>query len=469
MSLFDRLFGKQIKRRVNLAVRALDDVRDRRYNETNRDRYTYDREQVLLDALEAWRLNPLARRIVELTSQYVVGSGLGVDSEDKTAHAFLQKWWSHRLNHLSIRSFEWCDELTRSGELFIALSTDDAGMSYVRAIPALEIENIQAQSNDIEQEISFQQKPPTVGEEAIIWRAYDPLGDDGQSPVMLHYAVNRPVGAQRGESDLAPILRWLTRYSAWLEDRARLNRFRQTFLFWVRARFENDAERQARETALNANPPNPGSVLVTHETEQWSVLEPKLEAHQAAEDGLALKKMIASGAGIPIHFLAEPESATRTTAESAGGPTFRHYDQRQQFFLWLLSDLAVVALKRRSLVDRAINPDVPIAVHGTDVSTRDNATLSASASSIVHAFSELYANNLITGEEFIRMVYKFAGEVVDVQKLIDEARAAKQGDTWKSNTPTNQPSNPNNPTGTVPSPTGTVPSANPSLSSGAPG
>ena len=52
---------------------------------------------------------------------------------------------------------------------------------------------------------------------------------------MLHYAINRPVGAQWGESDLAPVLRWLSRYAAWLEDRARLNRFRNSFPYVVTA------------------------------------------------------------------------------------------------------------------------------------------------------------------------------------------------------------------------------------------
>jgi hypothetical protein len=37
------------------------------------------------------------------------------------------------------------------------------------------------------------------------------------------YAVNRPIGALRGESDLAPILPWMQRYSRWLEDRVRLS------------------------------------------------------------------------------------------------------------------------------------------------------------------------------------------------------------------------------------------------------
>ncbi len=36
-----------------------------------RDRYSYDRAKVLDEALLAWRLNPLARRIVELQTQYI--------------------------------------------------------------------------------------------------------------------------------------------------------------------------------------------------------------------------------------------------------------------------------------------------------------------------------------------------------------------------------------------------------------
>ena len=85
-------------------------------------------------------------------------------------------------------------------------------------------------------------------------------------PVMLHYAVNRPVGGKHGEFDLAPLLRWLSRYAAWLEDRARLNRYRQSFLYTVKSKFVNEAERQRRQAELNANPPNPGSILVIDES-----------------------------------------------------------------------------------------------------------------------------------------------------------------------------------------------------------
>jgi hypothetical protein len=241
---------------------------------------------------------------------------------------------------------------------------------------------------------------------------------------MLHYAINRPVGAQRGESDLAPLLKWLTRYSAWLEDRVRLNRFRQVFLYWVHRAFANEAERYKRQADLNANPPNPGSILVTDEEESWEVLQPHLDSFEAKEDGAAVKKMIASGAGIPLHFLAEPEGSTRTTAEASGGPTFRHYGRRQEFFIYMIGDIARIALRRRASMDRQIHPDTVLKVKGTDISVRDNAMLADAAAKVVAAFATLRDRGLITEEELLRVSYRFAGEIVDVPAILKAAKAA---------------------------------------------
>ncbi|MDD5371470.1 MAG: hypothetical protein PHQ40_20520, partial [Anaerolineaceae bacterium] len=273
-----RLAKTEIERRVGLALNSTDGFYERASGLERRDRLDYDREEVLRQALEAWRVNPLARRIVELTSQYVVGGGISLGSLHPGVHKFLDAWWNHPFNRMPVRVFELCDELTRAGELFLLVSTDAAGMSYVRAIPAGEISAVETAQNDTEQELSYKQRSGGVGDEAT-WPAYDPRDDSTDEQgrfktVMLHYAINRPAGAVRGESDLAPLLRWLARYSAWLEDRARLNRFRQTFLFVVRARFASESERQARQAALNIAPPPPGSILVTDPSEEWSVLNP---------------------------------------------------------------------------------------------------------------------------------------------------------------------------------------------------
>jgi hypothetical protein len=459
--LSTRIFGKEIERRVSLAVRAVEDIGYRAYTRDNypRDRQGYDRERVLADALEAWRSNPLARRIVELTSQYVVGGGLSIECPHERTHLFLKEWWSHSLNQMEMRCFEWCDELTRSGELFILLSTDAAGMTYVRAIPAADVAEIETEENDGEQEIFVYEKPnfrgegigdgsqATKGREGLLrgrrWRVYREGEDSrelrmqssspgtGFDTVVMHFAINRPVGARHGESDLAPLLRWLSRYAAWLEDRARLNRYRNSFLFWVKARFSSSAERMARQAELNANPPNPGSILVSDESENWSVLAPNLSSFEAAEDGLAIKKMVSAGSGIPLHFLAEPESSTRTTAEVSGDPTYRHYQQRQMYFLWMIAAIAKAAVRRRKMVDRMISTSAEIKISGSDISARDNQALASAANTVFSAFKELHAAKLIDDAELLRVVYRFAGEVVDVEEMLRRGRTdTEKGRYW---------------------------------------
>jgi len=121
----------------------------------DRDRFPHDRREVLELAVRAWRENPLGRRIVGLTTQYVLGDGITVSSPHAAADRFLKQFWAHRLNRMDTRCGEWCDELTRTGNLFVLVSTDTAGMSYVRAFPAAGIERIEAQPNDVEQPLAF--------------------------------------------------------------------------------------------------------------------------------------------------------------------------------------------------------------------------------------------------------------------------------------------------------------------------
>src|SRR5512142_3325349 len=104
---WQRMTGQQQAERQQLQQRELLTETEnyftlgaRSWSSDERDRYDYDREQMLAQALEAWRVNPLARRIVALTTQYVVGAGLRVRCDHKETHAFVEEWWNHPLNQL---------------------------------------------------------------------------------------------------------------------------------------------------------------------------------------------------------------------------------------------------------------------------------------------------------------------------------------------------------------------------------
>ncbi|MDY6846980.1 MAG: hypothetical protein SVP52_07580 [Chloroflexota bacterium] len=397
-------------------------VGTRRYDETERDRLDYDRTDILEQCLEAWRESPLARRIVELTSQYAIGGGFDIKCKHEKTKTFIDHFWTHRLNRMDSRIVELCDELTRTGNLFLLISTDASGMSFIRAIPATNIDQIVHADNDIEQPTLFITKADE-DLKSMSYPAYNELTDTQNEngsfqPVVLHYAINRPAGAQWGESDLAPLLPWLRRYSAWLEDRVRLNRFRNAFVYVVSGSFTSEASRKARQLELAANPPSPGSILVCDESETWSVISPKLEALDAMQDGLALKKLIASGVGIPMHFLAEPEGSNRATAESAGGPTFKRFEQRQRYFMWLISDFLKVVIARRSLVDHSVDPDTELKITGSDISARDNVAHSIASVNILNTLERLKDMGLISDRELLRAVYRFAGEPVDIDEIL---------------------------------------------------
>ena len=182
-----------------VGARSLDD--------NPRDRQAWHRDVLLDECLEAWRSNPLARRIVELTSQYVVGSGLSLACQHAPTHSFIQAFWHQPLNRMDVRTIEMCDELTRSGNLFILLTTDSAGMSYLRVVPASNISAIEAEPNDVEQSRRFIGKSTLPGEDPVVYAAYDAERDtpDGQghfAPLMLHYAglderINAGIDAYR--------------------------------------------------------------------------------------------------------------------------------------------------------------------------------------------------------------------------------------------------------------------------------
>ena len=375
------------------------------------DRASYDRQEVMEECLEAWRFNPLARRIVELTTQYVTGGGVSLNVEDEASEDFLRRFWTHPLNCMDMKLAEFSDELARSGNLFLMLSADASGMSFVRIVPSTDVLSIQSRANDVEQALSYTLRAQ-VGEEPQVipaWRP-DQFAAFQSHVCILHYAVNRPAGAQWGEPDLAPVLRWLGRYSAWLEDRVRLNHFRNAFAYVVKARFANEQARRTRQLQLASQPPSAGSILVSDESEEWSVISPKLEALDASTDGLAIKKMIAAGVGLPLHFLAEPESSTKTTAESAGHPTYRRFEERQRVLCWLIEDLLRVVLKRRASLDTRVDAETRLSVRGGDIHARDNLELARAGQQMASMAMSMHEKGMIDAPEALRLIYRFIGE-----------------------------------------------------------
>ena len=225
-------------------------------------------------------------------------------------------------------------------------------MSYLRVFPTDQVEEIETAPNDVQQETGYM---PKATHRRPRPRPHPQLlGQRNRKPktVMLHFAVNKLAGMKWGEPDLAPLLPWLARYASWLEDRVRLNRFRHAFLYIVKGNYLTAAEKDARQNELNANPPSPGSILVTDTSEEWDVINPKLDSFEANNDGLDAQEVHRRRTRHPLHWLSEPESSTRTTAEAAGTPTFKTLEDRQRLFLTVVQEMLTISVARRAAAGR---------------------------------------------------------------------------------------------------------------------
>ncbi|MFN8469031.1 MAG: hypothetical protein U0X20_25970 [Caldilineaceae bacterium] len=383
--------------------------------------------QEMYDAREAWRQNPLARRLVGMVTAYVVGNGINLRSEYAPLQRFIDEFWS--ANQLEQRIPEWCDELCRSGEIFPILFTNPMDrMSTVRCVPASIVERIEWREGDYEAELRYKEAG-LPGEKGERWWV-SPLHPDASNlstPVMLHYAVNRPVGALRGESDLAPILPWLKRYSRWLEDRVRLNAGVRAFLWVVKApaRLRTELAERYRQ------PPEPGSVIIADEQESWTAVTPNLNANDAANDGRAIRWMIvAGGPGTSLLDLGEGEDSNLATGQVMTEMRRRFLRRRQAYMAWLLTDLVLVAWGRYATGDRkgrkAIRPyDITAVV--PDISVEDNQKLAQAAMQLASGLSTV-AQLVGSGPAFrkmaLRMFVKFAGEQIgehEIMQMLDHS------------------------------------------------
>jgi hypothetical protein len=365
-----------------------------------RDRANWSRSDLLTQCFNAWRSNPIAKRLVEITTEFVIGDGLVFKSTNKRANKFVKRLTSDPLNDFEAQIPEWCNETWRGGDLFLVGKSDAGGMTYWRGFPAEGIQQIVTKSNDYRQPEFFQ----TGAIEGEGFPAYQ-KGMKAGTEFMLHFPLNRPVGSVFGESDLASVVYWIGLYQQWLQDRATLNYFRSLFSWIVKKAFANNTEKEAY--IKTAPQPKPGSIMYVDPDEEWETKAPALDAQDAEKDGLSIKRMIAIGFQVPMHYLAESEGSTRTTAEAAGTPTFKRFKSRQKFIVKAIQRVLEVSWE---IFAPSGYGDITFEIEYPDITEKDNANLALGVQRIVTAFMPLYNARIVTYEEFIRLVYRFLAE-----------------------------------------------------------
>ena len=373
----------------------------------------------LEDALEAWRKNFFIRRIVGLTRSYVVGKGLEIGSSDPAINTFIGAFWYHPMNMVGRRLGPICDALTRDGEIFPILFTNEVnGMSYVRFKSARMIREIETEPGDYEKELSYTENTPA--EPKIWYSQHHPRNQEKQlplPPLMLHWCVNKPFDATRGESDLRPVLPWALRYSEWLKDRVRLNRQR-TRQGVLDVMVMDDTQVEAKKQQLRGVNPVEAGIYVHGPGEEVKMHNLNIDADEAEQDGLVLRLAIATGANLGLHYLGEGERTNYATAKEMGEPTARFFQDRQEQLIWMIEDLLTMAYERYCAVHSMQVPaDMGYMVNVPEVARADNESLASAAKSMIEALALASARGWVDDETALTLAMKFAGESLSQEEI----------------------------------------------------
>lgn len=430
--LIDRIAGKLgFARVVSVPVgKPNDGLVNMQVTGTDFDRPWQELRDMFADSREAYRKNPMVRRMVGMTTAYTVGPGISVTSEEKQFAKFIEEFWGHPQNNMDIRIPQWADELGRAGEIFPVLFMNTAdGMSYVRLVPADMIAEIDYDENDYERELRYREYTPP-GEKEKWWLSPNhPQANERDAagnlpPIMLHYAVNRSAGTIRGESDLSAILPWIKRYEGWLADRVSLNAAMRSF-YWVvyASQRIKDALAQKYKT-----PPPKGSVIIAEEgAEKWEAVTPDLGARDAKEDGRAIRWMVvAGGLGTALADLGEGEEAGLSKGTDTSEQRRRFLLMRQKYFVYVISDLLVRAYNRklgagagRKFKEMTVGD---VICKPPDISAEDNGSMAIAAKDLGIALQQLKAQ-LGDTPQFrqmaLRLFVKFIGDSM-TQKEADD-------------------------------------------------
>ena len=230
------------------------------------------------------------------------------------------------------------------------------------------------------------------------------------SSEILHLPINKPSSSLRGRSDLATILPWLRLYSKQLKDHVHRTELLNLLVWDVTVQGAGMQEINNLR-ARHATPPPSGSVLFHNESESWKPITPDLHSQDASLQLRALRLMIATGSGLPEHYLGEGGNANRATAAEMGLPAMKRFQRMQQLFRAFLTRLINHVIDNAIAVGR-LGPRVNRAftVQFEELTTSPLPDVAAAVKDLTTSLALAAEKGWVTDEEARRLWWRYAAQ-----------------------------------------------------------
>lgn len=356
--------------------------------------------------------NPMAHRILEITRDFVVGDGFKYTAKDPRVLEIIDDFWNDPDNDMDCSMDENILELCQFGENCFPtwINRIDGGVKIGYIDPSWIIKVTKDRRNPRWYDSVIWKRPSANAKEnisKIVRLDNNPKSDTYGRMIgdVFYFAINKPINASRGRSDLLSLADWLDGYDQFLFARLERAFLLNTFIWDITA---DGMTKEELETFLQTmQMPKPGSIRAHNEKIKWTAVSPSLEGTDASNEAKLFRNQILGGAGFPEHWFATGDGTTRATAQEMGLPTLKKLKSRQKKITYQYKQII------RFVIDQAIiagslpeDVDTSFELIAPSIMTKDDKGLASVVGVVADALIKAQDKQWITDKE-AQQAFKF--------------------------------------------------------------
>ena len=378
------------------------------------DPVTQDKMQDI--AFYLYDSNPIAHRIIEMKSDFIIGDGFSYKATDDNVQKILDRHWNDPVNNWDLKQDTKAKELGLFGEqfypVFVNKYNGNVRLGYIDPVKVKQIV-VDRKNPEILRKVIL--KTSRAGKE----KSYDVVNIDDKRNSETYgklvgdifvFAINKVTNSTRGRSDLLSLADWIDGYDQFLFARLERANILNNFVWDITLEGMNDTD--IKKWLEGQSMPKPGSMRAHNEKVKWIAASPGLESGDASKEAQLFKMQILGGAGFPNLWFGEGGETIRAGAAEMSLPTMKHLRARQKYFKLMLRyifsfviDQAIIANKLPEDVDKTF------VVMAPPITKKQELRLGVSAMRVTEAIMKAQEANYITDAEGKKLWRSFMKEV----------------------------------------------------------
>lgn len=395
-----------------------------------------DLEPIIQDRMQdisayLYDANPLAHRIIEMTKDFIVGSGFTFKARNDKVQAVLDRHWNDFVNNWEVKQDQKAKELGLFGEQFYPVFINPYnGLVRLGYLDPVRVSKVVADPRNPEvlrYVITKEDKKGEVKKYTVV----NPNNVKGSKDYGLLegeifvFQINKVSNSVRGRSDLLPLADWMDGYDQFLFARLERANILNNYVWDVLLEDASDKEIQA--WLQQQTTPKPGSLRAHNQKVTWNAVSPKLESSDASKEANLFKMQILGGAGFPNLWFGEGEETIRAGAVEMSLPTLKHLEKRQMYVKNMIKFILKFQIDQ-SIKAGALPRDIDktFEVFSPPLVRKKEMQMGIAASRVTESIKIAQENGWITKEQAAEAWNGFMKEVVGLDMgSLDEEEETK--------------------------------------------